>query len=347
MNQSTEISVFDIKPEDLLTGLKPAAKFLEAIKGEIAQTPVDLTTTKGRDQVRADTTKVTKTKTGIEKAAKAMTAEFRKKTKSVNDERDLLVAELQTIQDATRKPLTDWEDAKEKRLADLKERLGVFDLERATFDMSSDDLMTIIAEVDAIGVGADWDEYQPIAKKKQEEFLTVHRLTLASAQRREKDAADLARLRAEAAERDQQEAERKAAEDLARSQTEAAARIERDKADAIARAEQERIAAQQRAEREAKAREDAEAAEALRVKEAAKHAEIEAQRRADAAVLAERQGQAREKADRDAADAKRAADVKRRAQVAAEIAEDIDMMGSSEIVAALMAGNVRHVTVNF
>lgn len=101
----------DYTPEQILLEPKKFESFISGIKAELAKIPVDLTSEKGRKNIASAAYKVAKTKTAIDTARKDLTKEWREKINKVNETGGGMVDQLQALQDETRKPLTEWEEA--------------------------------------------------------------------------------------------------------------------------------------------------------------------------------------------------------------------------------------------
>lgn len=74
----------------------------------------DPTTLKGRDEIAALAYWVSRSKTALEKAGSDLTAEWRAKTKNVNDVKKEIKTFCDDLRDKVREPLTGWEDERKK-----------------------------------------------------------------------------------------------------------------------------------------------------------------------------------------------------------------------------------------
>lgn len=304
MSENPIALVIAQNPVLALTDKEKFAEFLKDIKAEIDAHVPDVSTAKGRKEIGALAYKVTRSKTAIDAAGKELNASKRKEIDAVDAERREIWARLETLADEVRKPLTEWEAAEEERQIKIEaDRLYIQEV-KTNIGTASE------------GIRARWhdlSEFQPDAEVHQDAFADILSARqdgldwlatmLDAAIKSEKDAAELAELRAEKERRDQAEAER--------LEKEATERAERERIAAEAQAEKDRIAQakldeanRQKAELEAKVqreKEEREAKEAARI-QADKDAE-----RAKAELEAREQAKQREIAE--AAEAARQAEI--------------------------------------
>lgn len=217
-------------------GLDP---LIARIAAEVRAHVPDLTTAKGRDAVKSLAYKVARSKTMLDDAGKLLTDEQRKAIGIVDAQRRRLRDQLDALRDEARKPLDDWEAAEAERVAKIKARLAR--LNEAAPEEETDEAFTaLIAKVEAVNPeDGSWGEYLLDATKAKD--ATLKRL---------RDAAELSRLRREAAARadaDRIAQEKAAAEEAERREREAEAERQRQ-AEA---AEADRV--RQEAERKANA----------------------------------------------------------------------------------------------
>ncbi|MBH4103386.1 hypothetical protein I5M52_13775 [Pseudomonas aeruginosa] len=279
-------------------GLDP---FLAKIREEIDGFVPDVSTRKGRDAIASIAYKVARSKTALDNVGKELVAELKEVPKKIDAERKRMRDLLDSWQAEVRKPLTEWEEAEEARVSKHKAGIEWFRSRPDEHRYSdSAQIRAAIAEVQAVKIGDPWQEFEAEALRAKANALEALSGHLAS---REKFEAELERLRAEAAAREQKEREeriaRQAAEQ-ARRQEEAKAQAERD---AAVRREAEAQAAAERRELELKLQAQQAEREKLEAQQRAEQAERDAQRRAEEAAAQERQRQADERAriEREAA----------------------------------------------
>ncbi|WBX91599.1 hypothetical protein [Achromobacter mucicolens] len=291
-------------------GLDP---WLDKIRAEVTGHVPDLKTKKGRDAIASLAFKVRKVKTALDGIGKEQVDRLKEIPKKIDAERKRMREILDALADEVRAPLDQWEQAEEARKQRHQQGVEWFRLRAdENRDLDADELRTTIADVQACAVDESWEEFEPEAHRVKARALEALQQALAAREKYDAEQAELARLRAEAAAREQKDREdriAREAEEKARRDAEAAAQAERD---ASARREAEARAAADNARR------DAEVAEQRRIA-AEKQAEL------DRLAARERERVASEQAERDriqAAEDARQAEIKRQADAkAAEEAE--------------------------
>lgn len=291
-------------------GLDP---YLAHVRAEIDAFVPDVSTKKGRDAIASIAHKVAKSKTYLDGVGKELVDRLKEQPKLVDAERKRMRELLDGWKEEVRLPLTEWEQAEEKRVADLQARVAEFDAQRDTAGLSANEIQFRIDATETIAIDDSWQEYATEAAHKKDAVLAHLRSELQRQAKYEAEQAELARLRAEAAERDRIAAEEKAKREQEERERQAAER---------ARAEAELKAAREQAAAEAKAKAEIEAAERreLEAKLAAERAEkekLEAEQRAQAAVEkaeADRIAAEMRAAEEKAAAEKRAVEAERQRQ---------------------------------
>lgn len=327
----------------------------------------------GRDAIASVAYEVAKRKTALDNAGKALNDELRVSINAVDAERRQIRESLDALKDEVRAPLTKWEDEEAARVDALKARL---DRVMRAQDMlpenpTAEQIGALLARVSDIAIDSTWAEFTIEAARAKDATCATLRQWHVAAVQRENDAAELARLRAEAearaevdrlrADAERAEAARVAAEKadvarLAKIEADAAERATKAAQDAEARvraeADQQRVAAEQAARQAAKDAADREAAlERQRVESEARHAKALAEAKADAdraaqaecdriAALAKAEAEAR---------AKRESDLAHRAKIKANIVDALSAMRGNAtpdaIAESLMSGKIPHVKV--
>jgi colicin import membrane protein len=289
---------------------------IQRIKSEASAEVPDLTTKKGRDRIASLAYKVSKTKTLVDDFGKELVAEEKKRLAMIDADRKKWRDECDKLRDEIRKPLTDWEQAEADRIQRHKDAIQKLrELSAPAMGTDSAAISGLIAQAEAVALGDHWQEFAAEAGKAKDETLAILRFNLQRRQQYESEQAELARLRAEAARREQEAAERLAAEAKAEAERLAAER----EAQRIREAEER--ARREAEEAAAKARADAEAAARARI--ASEQAEARAKAEAEAAKLREQDAERRrveseERAKRDAQEAAERAERDRVAAVEAE-----------------------------
>lgn len=322
------------------------------IEAEARSHVPDTSTAKGRKAITSLAYKVTRSKTALDTAGKDLNAEARRQIDAVDAQRRKIRDRLDALRDEVIKPLTEWEEKEAARVAKLESRMTWVSVPKhLSGDWTSEELQERIAIVESVSVDESWEEYQEKAAFEKDHTLTVLRTALEAARKREAEAAELARLRKEQAEREERLAEaqriaaeaKAAAEKAEREKQEAeerAAKAERDRAEAAERAakeEADRQAREQQAEREREqriAREEAEAAE---------RAEREAEER-KAREEAAREAEAQAKAEAEEREKQRAARHQQAVSEAVKAITDLNTRSGSVILTAIIGGQIPHVT---
>lgn len=285
------VSIDDINESNapaiyVLGGLKP---FLEHTKAEVSGEVPDLTTRKGRERIASLAAKVSKSKTAVEKPGRDYLRRLKEMPKVVEAELREFVTEMDALRDQVRQPLTEWqaaEDARVDRHNDRMEWLRGLPLNLA--GQTSAHVEGLIAEAEGVEIGEQWEEFEAEAARTKDLAVKALRSVLAELQRYEAEQAELARLRAEAEARAQQEREAqiaREAEERVRREAEAAAQAERE---AVVRREADAKAAAERRELELKLQ----AEQAERAAAQAEANRIAAEQRAEQERIAAEQRQA-------------------------------------------------------
>ena len=284
-------------------GLDP---YLEHIRKEIDSFVPDVSTKKGRDAIASIAYKVAKSKTALDDVGKELVNELKELPKKIDAERKRVREILDAWKDEVRKPLTEWEEAEEQRIAYHKNIIE--NIKTATHEIELIDSILLkarITAVECIAVNESFEEFELDAVHTKEGVLNKLRYALEKREQYEAEQAELVKLRAEAAAREQKEREEriakeareaamKAAEEKAKAEREAAERRELELKLQAEKAEREKL---ESIHREEKAKKDsAEREERLKT---------EAEERQKAAIEAEKKRQSDEIAAAEAERLKR------------------------------------------
>lgn len=373
MNAQTKIEpgtdiivAVEATPQIVLLDAEKFDLFYDRVRAETAGIVVDLSTKRGRDEVRAMAAKVTRSKTMIDKAGLALTKGWRDQTTQVNAARKEIETKLDALADEVRRPLTEWEDAEKERvnicrtIIDGLKGAAVVTIEDTAATVRQRGKDAWDTEIDPAQFGDMLDE----AVAAKDTAVVSLKAALARLTREEAERAELEKLRAEKAEAERVEAERIAAEEAERQRIEDALAeaerqeaLEREKAEQVARIQRESAEAAQRdAERAAQVERDriqrehdeAIAAERRRAEEAeaAMQAERDRVAKVEAERVAEEKRIAAEQQARDEDRAHRSAVLKAAKEAIME-AGSIDEATAKTIVLAITSGNVPNVTLRF
>lgn len=351
-------------------GLDP---LLAKIKADALEMVRDLNPAvkKDRDLMKSAANKVSLSKAELDRQGKALTATQRREIDVVNASRRICDEFLSDLRDSVRKAADDWEAAEAQRVEQINGAIAAIRNHGATHDDDSETIKQKAEKIVGIDIGDRFAEFKAAASEAKDNALSELRLMYSASKRREDDAAELARLRAEADARAEADRLRTAAEAEAKAeaarvaaaaeQAAAAAKAEADRAAKIEaeKAEAARIA-EDRAKREAAERE----AELIRLAHEAEErhrkemADAEAKRIADIAAAKEREESAAKaerdriaQQDREAAEAarKRAADTAHRDRILSDIAAALRTMSGAAtpeaIANALLDGKIPHCRV--
>lgn len=362
--QTPTVALLDPKKKEELYA------FLER---EIAQFVPDLSTETTRKQIASLAYKVSRTKAAIDDAGALLKSEWLKKSQEVDKARKEIREKLDMLRDRARKPLTDWEEAEDRRQAAVD---AAFDELRQYATVLASDTGQMIAaklnnaETYPLPAAVFQDRFSDACTLKAT-VTQVLREALKRAEQAEHDAAELARLRMEAQatelarltkEREEREAQRLRDMETARKAEEArqvaiaeqakarhaqeveaatkeAAERERLRVSDVAERRLKESEAAHRAELE-KARKAQEAAESSQREAAAKVARDEAARlNEEARLMKEAENKAKEEA-KIAANKKHRAAVMTAAKVALIEHCAIEEETARKVVLAISAGKI-------
>lgn len=304
---TTDIALIEIKnPLQVFSTVNGLDSVIDKIEAEVKAIDRDISTEKGRDNIRSLAFKIAKSKTALDKIGKELTEEQRAVVNAVNAERKRAWERMEALQEEIRQPLTEWENIEKDRVAVHESALADLEL----FDAWDGVVVTAALVQERLNAlmpkfeSRDWQEFRARALLIQETMAKSLNERLSAVTKQEQEAAELARLRAEEQARLQAEREAK----IAAEAKAAAEKKAKDDADALA--EKVRAEAEAAAQREKEAQERAEKAE--------KKAEDDR----IAAALAAQEFTERVEADRIAAENKAESDKKLAADAAAKAERD-------------------------
>lgn len=229
-------------------GLDP---FLAKIREEIDGFVPDVTTRKGREAIASIAYKVARSKTALDNVGKELVAELKEVPKKIDAERKRMRDLLDGWQEEVRRPLTEWEEAEKARVAEHERRIS----ELRCVDVegrSAAEIASAISLIEEYEIDGSWEEFEAEAHRVKSASLSTLREALAKRQQYEAEQAELERLRAEAAAREQKEREERIAREAAEAERLAAERRAQEERDAATRREAEAKAAAERRELELK-----------------------------------------------------------------------------------------------
>lgn len=263
----------------VFTAKEAVDPFLARIRAEIDKFVPNIKTAKGRKEIASIARDVAKVKVGLEAIGKRLADEQKDIPKKIDATRKHIKDTLDKWRDEVRQPLTDWENAEEERkgrhasnINELKNLAATAGTDGRTVDLMRERLAEVKAEVVNDTVCEEFVSEYAVAK---DQAIAALEAAIIAREKYDAEQAELAKLRAEAAERAQKEREEaiaKAAEAKAQAKAEADAKAERDRVEAAAKAQKDAAD-----KRELELRLQAEAAE-RRALEAKQEAQREAER---------------------------------------------------------------------
>ncbi|NAR91471.1 hypothetical protein [Acinetobacter haemolyticus] len=282
-------------------------ELFEHIAQEVRSHVPDVTTKKGRDAIGSLAMKVSKSKTLIEKCGKELVAEQKAQIKLIDDDRIAIVKKFDALRDEILAPRDAWEQAEEDRVKKHQDaiigiKMPADLLQNHPTEWTSENIKVAINDLEGVCIDSSFEEFEQEAKIAKFETLEKLRTALVAREKYEAEQAELERLRKEQLEREQRERDEriaKEAADKARIEAEAKAlaeqrRVEREKREAaerearlIAEKEEAELRAQQAAliERQRIEREQAAKEEAERKAEEARLANVEHMRSINQEIL--------------------------------------------------------------
>ncbi len=344
---SNELAVIEIDEEQapklyVENGLD---KFLQQIRESVNEVP-DLTSKKGRDRIASLAAQVSRSKTAVEKPGREFLKRLKEQPKVVEAELRRFVTECDRIRDETRAPLTEWEaaedarkDALQQRLNDLRALADVID--GAGNYLPSAEIQQRLENAKSVALDDSWQERAAEAGVAKDGAVQQLETALATAKKREEEAAELERLRKQ----QQEEAQRQHEEKLKREAAEEATQ----QAELKAQQEREAAANRERELQQQAALAEQQHQEAIKKAEQEKQEAIEQERQR--AITAEQQRLAEEKRIADEA-AARARDTEHRRVINAQAVADLIAAGVPEVqakacIVAIVLGKISAVTIHY
>ena len=212
---------------------------------ELAGFKPDVSTEAGRKEIASKARKAAVAKMDLIRLAGTLKADHQKVLKGIIAEEKIITERMDGLRDSIRAPLTEFEAREERRIRAHEEALAeIAGWSDVPVDATALTVAARLAELDSSPLlERDWEEFRERARDAIRTAVGYLRSHLEAAEKREAEAAELARLRAAEAERQAQEA--------ARLQAEREAEIARQAAEAA------RVAAEAEAARKAREAEEA------------------------------------------------------------------------------------------
>jgi colicin import membrane protein len=141
-------------------------KLVADIEAKVADFVPDTTTDKGRKAIASMSYKVSQSKTLLDGLGKDLVSEWKEKSRKVDEARKIARDRLDALRDQTRAPLTEWEEAEEKRLA--AEKLAAEIEASHTIAIAENDLFNRARELAAKEAELARIEAERVAKEEEE-----------------------------------------------------------------------------------------------------------------------------------------------------------------------------------
>jgi len=272
----------------------------------------DVTTKKGRDAIASQAYKVSKSKAAVDNHGKDLVAGIKAQAAAIDRDRKAWRDQCDALRDEIRKPLDDWEQAENDRVAKHQAVIrAIHSLHGENIlNKESHEIKGYIFDLENTEIDSSFEEFEQEAKIAKLETLEKLRTALTAREKYEAEQAELERLRQAEIERQQKErdeaiarqaaenarieaekkaqAEREQAEKLARESAEREARLKAEHEAAILREEKLKQQAIEQAKQAETQKQQAIEAERLRI-EAEQAAKIKADQEAEAARLANKE----------------------------------------------------------
>ena len=285
----TELAVIEIKPEQapalyVANGLDT---YLEQIRQAVNEVP-DLSTDKGRKRIASLAAQVSRSKTAIEKPGREYLKRLKEAVRPAEAEIKRFVDACDELRDATRRPLTEWEEEQERLAAEKaaeEERLRIEAEEKAALEALKKQIETDHEMALLMNDAFDREQAEKEAEAERQRIAREEEIARQAEEKAKREAAEKAQREIDAAAAREREAIL-AKERAERERVEAQQRAEREQRDAVERVEREKQAAveaeRRKAQEEAdRIRREAEQREQARLAEEKRKADEQASREAD------------------------------------------------------------------
>lgn len=201
------IAIQGITAADLFSNKASVQFLVDLIVAKADEHVPDLSTAKGREAIKSNAYKVTRSKTILDTLGKELVAGLRSKVSEVDALRKIIRDSLDQAKDDARAPLTAWEEAEKARaLEEQRER----ERQEAIRQMEADHELALALN-EAFDLKAEQrekeaqEERERQAKEEQERQQRLEKERVEREERLQKEAAERERLRIEREEREEQE----------------------------------------------------------------------------------------------------------------------------------------------
>lgn len=316
---------------------------LAKLEADNASIVFDYESRQGNKEARSYVNTLRLTKGALERTRKSAKEESLRIGRAIDSEAKEINVRIEAMINVHQARIDEIEKRETDRIAALQVRLVA--LSEINVGRDAAYYRERITSIEQVVISDDWQEFIADAAKVKDSALTECRRLLAEREKQDADAAELARLKSEAAERekaDREAAIAKAAEERAKLEAESRAKLEREAAERrelelklqAETADRRRIEAEQKAENDAK--EAADRAEQARLKA------IQDEKNRVAAIA---KAEAEEKARREANTAHKGKI--NRAALAALVSEGIAEDVAKKCLSLIANGKVPHVQIHY
>ena len=352
----TDLVIADqIQPAVLFGGEHETLEtLLQKIKTEVSSIVPDVSTAKGRKAITANVSRVTKSKTLLDKVGKEYNAAQKELLKAFDARRKHAFDFLEELQKEVRKPLTEWEDKDKARIAKyegvINSLVNAGEASDNWMNSTIEELNELLAKVEEVTITKRFQEFEEEAEIAKKDAIKKINASIESREKYDAEQKELEKLRADAAEADRLrfEADQRAEQDRAIREAEIKANDEKEAA--IKAAEKEKEEAQQRAvEAEENAKREAEEAEKQKQIEVEQAAQAERDRIEQERLKEEQEAAARE------ADTKHRGKINRAAMKAIidsskayDSGENVITEGQAKLIIKIIAnGKIPNIKINY
>lgn len=242
MNQAAEIIPFN--PNEL----KPFSAFesqLAKLKDDNSKAVFDYASAKGNKEARSHIFTIRKVKGELERARKDAKEAALQYGRLVDGEAKRINGELEAMIEVHERPLREIEEREAARVEAIRARIAALESYKTVPTMSAAGWADELARVESFALDDSLEEFKSVAAIAKDQAITEIKAKLEAQTKVEAEQAELARLRAEAAERERKDREERIAREAAeRATREAEAKAQREK-EAAERQQHERERAQQ------------------------------------------------------------------------------------------------------
>jgi len=336
------VSFKEVKAIDIFGGGGGLDSLLKKITAEVESEVPDLSTAKGRAAIASLASKISKSKTHLDGLGKDMVSDKKNKIKLVDNDRKKMRDYMDNLRDNARKPLSEWEEAKEAKKQVIMDKIKHFDLLCSDIhNLNSTELSSVLVEVKSFVIDDSFGEFANTAASNKDLAITTLEQAIVKTTQREKEQTELAELRARQADQ-----EKKDNEDKLRREGELKAKREANEQAAA----KEKLAEEERAEAKRASDEAEQAAKNAELK--AKEAKEQASRDVEAAAQKERDRIENERLAEEVAAKRRESDKKHTKKINNAISDALVMAGltkeqAKNAIVAIVKGKVPYTKISY